>query len=449
VRYVCLCALLVIASSGCTEETEEIPCAELLNGVCVGVENEAGDKAGACPCTGPMAEVHNQAELAAALAGAPSCVTLADGKYGVVEVHDGFQLVGASAKGVVLDWLSFVDGAASACRLTTTGATVWEGASGTMQYLSVGPSPDDGVIVGAGAEARIVGSTIARSKRYGVSAFGHRSLTIERTLFDGSSYYATGPGIWASCPEGCACAAIPELVVRDSIVREAGIVGLLISGTHAELNNLRIERTSVGPNLEAGIGLAVTQCATVTGTQLQVVDNEDPGMCLDGSKVTLDDVEVSGNLRGIMLVSHSAPSEVHLTGATVTNNQGVGIGIAGAIFAVVDDSIVDNTMAIALPALIDGTSAGAVSVGDGVCWNGSAVAHIHRMTVKGSQRNGFLINGPASGILEDVTLADGQIVQINYETGSQPMTSGATPPIEPIPEDMFCIEDRYPAPAPM
>src|SRR5262245_10152059 len=166
-RYLFVCALL---GSGCSDPNDDVPCTEQLNGVCVGIENEAGGQAGPCPCSRPLIEVRGQAELDAALRGAPSCILLAEGQYGVVELHDGFELVGASVQGVALQWLNFLDGAASACRLTTTGTYLAEGASSTMQYLNIGPSPVDGVLVSAGADARIVGSTITSTKRYGVSA---------------------------------------------------------------------------------------------------------------------------------------------------------------------------------------------------------------------------------------------------------------------------------------
>jgi hypothetical protein len=202
----------------------------------------------------------------------------------------------------------------------------------------------------------------------------------------------------------------------------------------------------VGPNFDGGIGLAVTQCSSVTGTRLEVVNNVDPGMCLDGSKVVLHDVHASGNLRGIMLVSESAPSDVHIAGATLANNDGVGLGIGGATFAVVEDAVIDDTRSIALPVLVSGVSAGTDVVGDGVCWNASAVAHIRRMTVRGSERNGFLISGPASGILEDIAVSDGRILETNNPAGSHPMTSGATPPIETVSWDIGCIMDSYPMP---
>src|SRR5262245_2725065 len=128
-------ALALLA--GCSDPTEDVVCTEQLNSVCVGVENEAGDQAGACPCSGPAIEVHGQAALEAALAGAPSCIHLADAQYGAIELHDGFELVGDSVQGVVTQWVNFLDGSASACRLTTSGTYVAEGASGTMQYLSI------------------------------------------------------------------------------------------------------------------------------------------------------------------------------------------------------------------------------------------------------------------------------------------------------------------------
>ena len=439
-----LCALLWVGSFGCTDASEEeIACIEQLNGVCVGVENEAGDKVGACPCSVAPIEVGSQAELVAALAGPPSCIHLAEGRYGVVELRNGFEIVGTSWHGVVLDWLSFVDGSASACRLTTTGANVAEGARGAMQYVSIESSPADGVLVSAGAEARIVGSTIKKSAHYGVSAFGIRSLEIERSVIEGVGTDRSGPGIWASCPEGCSCATPPDVVVSDTVVRKTSIVGIAILGARGDLRNVRVANTTVGEQLDGGLGFGVADCASVTATGLEVVDNACVGMCLDSSKVALDDLVASGNLRAIYAGTRSAPAEVRISGATLTNNRGYGLSIAGATFAVVEDTLVDDTTGLALPVIVSGVSASTENVAEGICWTGSAVAHFHRVTVQGSERNAILIQGPASGILEDVAVPGGHIVQVQYDGGAQPMTSGVTPSIEVSPEVQSCGQDYY------
>ena len=453
-RSMGMCALVGLGSWGCSHGAPElVPCGEQLNEVCVGVENEVGDRLGPCPCSGPAIEVSNHDELAAALAGNPACITLADGAYGVAELRNGFSIVGASAEGVVLQWLSFIDGAASACRMTTTGAYVAKGASGTMQYLSVEGSPEDGVRVDEGADARIVGTTIHGSERYGVSAFGIRSLAVERSLIAGTYEYGrpgwpTGPGIWASCPDGCACAVPPEVTVHDSVVRHSALIGISIVGAHTDFRNVRIAQTVVSSNFAAGLGLGISQCSTVTATHLEVVDSADAGICVDGSKVEFDDVQVSGNLRGLFVHSASAPAEVHIAGAAIRDNLGIGLAITSATFAVVDDSIVEDTKNIALPLPVSGVSASAALVGDGICWNGTAVAHMHRVTVSGSERNGILIHGPASGILEDVVVPGGRIFQVNYESGSQPLSSGTTPSIQTSAGDEQCAEDVYPMPPP-
>ncbi|HZO13848.1 MAG TPA: right-handed parallel beta-helix repeat-containing protein, partial [Polyangiaceae bacterium] len=416
-------------------EIREEPCADELDGVCVGVDTEEGDKVGACPCSGASKEVADRAELLLAFQNEAACVTLADGHYGIVEVPDGFELVGASVDGVVLDWLSFVGGSASACRMNTKGVNVVGGASGRLQYLSVADSPADGVLVDPGGEAHIVGSTIDGSSRYGVSGFGAHSVVIERSAIKGGA----GPGIWVACTEGCACMARPELVIRDSVVRENSVVGMSIVGADADLQGVSISRNVVGENFEAGAGISVSTCSRITAANLEIADNADFGLLIDSSRAEIDGIEVTGNLRGIFTQTQTGLSEIRIAGASVTDNFGVGLGISGATTITFDDSIVSDTRTIALPVLVDGVSAGAQNISEGICWSGTAVAELHRVLVKNSDLVAFVIDGPASGVLEDVTLPDGSLLEVNYTSGPQPMTSGSTPPIHTLPDgDSSC-----------
>src|SRR5262245_8009016 len=120
------CALLLGVLPGCyfVREVEEAECHTTVAGVCAGVENDAGGLLGSCQCFGSPQQVANRSELGAALAGAPACIQLADGLYGVVEIPNGFGLMGASVEGVVLDHVRFASGSGSACRMTVRGASI-------------------------------------------------------------------------------------------------------------------------------------------------------------------------------------------------------------------------------------------------------------------------------------------------------------------------------------
>ena len=93
--------------------------------------------------------------------------------------------------------------------------------------------------------------------------------------------------------------------------------------------------------------MSASACSSITAADLEITDNEDYGLYIDGSQAEIDNVEVSGNLRGIYTTTQSAPAEVRIAGASVTGNQGVGVGISGASVMTLEDSIVSDTRMIA------------------------------------------------------------------------------------------------------
>jgi hypothetical protein len=403
----------------------------------VGVESAWGEQLGACECAGTAIEASSRDELAAAFAGRPACIQLADGAYGNVEVPEGFELVGASPDGVKVGALRFTSGRASACRMSVhSGVSVAASAEGRMQYVHVIDSPGDGVALEQGAAVRIAGSSITGSQRYGVSAFGARSVEVVHSLIDGQQSepaHGGGPGIWVQCDDVAACASPPTLVLRDSIVRRNRIVGVHVVGAIADIERVHIVETFVGENFESGGGFCASAGSSVVGSGLVVQDNVDFGVLIDSSDAVLEDIDVSRNLRGVW-VQHIEKS-VRISGATLDKNEGVGLALRGETCAtvVVEDAVISNTTNVPLPVLVTGVSAAAEVVGDGVQWEGNIVGLFRRVHLHANQRDGFVINGPASGVLEDVTLSGGDedpgILQQCYSGGPQPTILGSTPPL--------------------
>ncbi len=397
-----------------------------------------------------MRELAGAAELSAALASAAagSCVKLKDGHFGAVEIPAGVHLVGASLDGVVLDGLSFATGmGASACRLTVAGQVSVSASDAQLKYALVDEAPDNAVTVEPGASLTIAGSTISHAQRHGIVAFDTAALQIERSvIIDGA-----GPGLWLQCTGGCDCAAPPlTLWMRDVVVRRNALSGVSLIGVEADLARVRVAETMVGDNFEAGGGLSVSGCSTLTASGLEIVENADFGLLIDDSDVALggpaedERVEVRGNLRGIWIqhISVSAPHQARIDNAVLTGNIGVGIGFAGSYGdgpITVTHTTISDTLDIALPVLVGGVSASVTCVGDAVHWLGGVEAHLDTVVTSGSGRYGVLIDGPASATLKDVVLTGGDedlgIVQVNFTDGPQPETLGSTPPIMATADD--------------
>jgi len=428
-------------------------CEERIDDVCVGVGTAIDDLLGPCPCSGPVQTVSNSAQLDTALASssAGDCVFLQDGHYGSVDVPAGVGIEGATVPGVVLKGLTFGGGAeASACRLTVTGTVEVDGDAARLKYVHVTGKPSDGVALKSGGGVTIEGSTISEAQRYGIVATEGGSVAMTRSVVTGGD----GPGIWMQCDGDCDCTgAPPRLTLEQVAVRENSLVGVALLGTQAELTTVHIANTTVGANFEAGGGLSIARCSDVTATDLRVEDNSDFGILADNSDVTLggpgsgDGVTINGNLRGIWLqnISQKASHTATVQNATLTGNQGIGIGMAGALGEKsihISDVTIADTEGIALPNLVGGVSAGVICMADAVLWLNGVEAHLENVTTSGSGRVGVLIDGPATGSLKDIEMTGGDenggIVQVNYIGGPQPDVEGSTP-------DITVTEDEKPA----
>ncbi len=428
-------------------------CEAHIDDLCVGVGTATGDLLGPCPCSDPVQTVNDASELHAALgtSGPGDCVFLQDGQYGHVDLPAGVGIEGATVAGVVLGGLTFAGGAeASACRLTVEGTVEVNGDGARLKYVHVTDQPSDGVTVAAGGEVTLEGSTISEATRYGILGTDSGSVTMIRSAVTGGA----GPGIWMQCDGDCDCSGAPPRLTLDQVaVRGNALVGVALLGTRADLTTVQIANTTVGDNFEAGGGLSIARCSDVTATDLRVENNSDFGVLADNSDVTLggpgsdEGVTINGNLRGIWLqnISSKASHTATIQNATLTGNQGIGIGMAGALGEKsihISDVTIADTEGISLPNLVGGVSAGVICMADAVLWLNGVEAHLENVTTTGSGRIGVLIDGAATGSLQDVKLTGGDenggIVQVNYTGGPQPDATGSTP-------DITVTEDEKPA----
>src|SRR4030095_12517235 len=111
-------------------------------------------------------------------------------------------------------------------------------------------------------------SEIHHAQRYAVSAFEVGRIEINSTLIDDSA----GPGLWAQCSAGCACASPPSVVMSGVRLTQTSLVGVSLVGTVASMNNVEVSDTRVGSSHMGGGGVSISACSTVTATDVRIFD---------------------------------------------------------------------------------------------------------------------------------------------------------------------------------
>jgi hypothetical protein len=226
------------------------------------------------------------------------------------------------------------------------------------------------------------------------------------------------------------------------------IVGLSLVGASAHLDNVEVTNTDVGQSFDAGGGISASACSTLTATDLRIADNEDFGLLLDDSALDVDGFSVARNLRGVWMqnIGASMPATASLRNATITENRGVGIGVASSSVGVtIQQTVVSDTKVISLPVLIDGVSASTEQVGDGITWKGGSQVALDGVTVSASQRVSVLIDGEvgSGSSIANVTLAGGDeslgiLQQSVPEGGEQPSVTGS-PSVTVLPDEQYSV----------
>lgn len=444
---------LLFVPFGCDDGDESAPvdtaCAEgnTIGAVCAGVPaTPTGDTAS---CNAVLT-VATASELDSALSGTSGgdCVVLAAGKYAAVTLPAGVSLIGAGADATTVDAVTVTSGTSGVADLTIESGTltVRSGAVATLSGTRILDSGGDAVLIEEGASATIRQSEITAPARYGISAFDVASVNIEQTIIED----AEGPGMWLSCAGGCECTSTVSGTIKDTVFRNNRIVGLSFVGASVTLDNVRVADTTVGDNFEAGGGISASGCSDVDATALTVENNVDFGMLVDDSSLSLDGGTIDDNLRGLWVqaIGATRPTDgVSVLNTVLSANEGVGFGVDKASVNVsIASSRILDTKIVPLPVLVNGVSASAMDVGDGMAWLGTSEVTVTNVSLENNARAGLLIDGPvASGsLIEDLALSGTSgtldLLQQNLPPGGQqPTTSGTTPAIESDSAERFAI----------
>lgn len=200
--------------AGCAGRVETVPdsCAQEqeIFGECVGVtprcECTENVCAGSIPCS-DIVEVHDDAELSAALAaaGAGTCLALREGTYPMVHVPAGVGLIGARADDVQVEGVELATG--GGVRGVTVGAdriVVAPGASGALvECTRVAHASGPAIAVQTGGSAAVRDSEIDGGE-VGALASDAAVVTIESSTIAGA-----GRGIQAACDGDAAARGRP------------------------------------------------------------------------------------------------------------------------------------------------------------------------------------------------------------------------------------------------
>jgi hypothetical protein len=393
--------------TGCSSEPETLgmPCERLgesgvaLEALCDDDFCTAGVECSA------VVEVESADGLAGAVGGASAgtCIALAPGRYGAVELPGGVHLLGRGANFVAVAGVTVLPGGTSVVRgvQVNGGVVVADGASGvSVEDACVVSSTTSGVRASAGSTVSVARSHIKDAAGYGVEAFDVTRLSLLETRITG----AGAPGVWASCSDGCACSAQPEVDFQDVTVHEAALVGVALNGVNARLRDVSIADTGLR-DFQGGGALAMGQCSVVDAEAvvLQVKSAGDLdaygafGLLSDGVSGRLG---AAGSDRGIIIVGgrpgawfmdrEGRGAELQVNAIDVSSSTGVGIGVSAGARGII---IVGGRIADTLGDTVPLANGGADTVGDGLSWNEGAGLVIDGVSLSRSARQAVLIDG--------------------------------------------------------
>jgi hypothetical protein len=440
---------MLLCATGCTNTviiTDSDPCAgvsasscpDQVRGICVGVASAPNCEPQRCDCSEIVTVDGSELSAALASATAGSCVEIGSGDYGDIDVPAGVTILGGGHLATSVGDVQ-LQSSAILCGVTATSVTVPDGATeAIVQSSLIEGSSSHGVSVGVGASAALSRSTVDGASEVGVYARDAAALVISRSIVaNGNSF-----GVAAFCGD-CVCPTEPtfEVRVRDSMIRGSRTAGAVFHGVAVDIRGVAIFDTDVGANFDAGAGMSVS-CSSIEATGVTVAGSTDYGVGLFQSSGTMgaagdgNGVRISDSLGGLWLIDISASSSqtIEIDNAVLFDNKAVGLGIAGPSGGgpvIIRDTTVRDTQLKALPILVGGVSAGSADVGDGLLWLHGVDVSLHDVTIDNSPRASVLIDGPATGLLDNVSLTGGDaalgILLQSYLGGAKPSTSGTTP----------------------
>ena len=371
--FTVLVGMFATALVACGSSTSSPPapagCADKVGALCVGAPEAsvcAGDACTADVTCASVIKVTTSAQLESALATATAgaCLALAAGNYGNADVPAGVSLLGTGANAVTLASVRINGGKGSTIRgLTVKGGGVF---AKDAQSLAI-----DRVKIVSGA------------------TFGLYLLDSDGAVSASTISGNSGNGIIAICKS--ACDARPKVSFSGVLAKDNETAGLLVRGVTVEFNGMLIRHTKAKAFF-FGRGIDAAAGATLSGKALQVDDSEDIGIFLEGGSITLDDLHVSRNVRGIHLRKVTGG---RLSTFELRDNKAVGLGVdAASVGIVVEGGIIAGTKSVSTPSDIGGEQ----SIGDGVNWlHGSAVKISASVRIENSGRRAVIADLEARG----------------------------------------------------
>jgi hypothetical protein len=346
-------------------------------------------------------------DAAAAEAAAGTCIALAPGSYGEVTLPGGAILTGGDAADTTVGSVTLLAGAASVVRGVHVAGVVKVRADAVdvrLERLLVTGSKN-GVQAEAGASFTLVDSELRDVPENAVLIVDAARARIERTSIVNSG----GPGIWAQCSAGCACASPPVLELAGVTLSDNAFVALSLHGVNASLAGVTITHPRAA-GFQYGGGVAAAACSTVNAQGLTVDGAESFGLLMDSASGHLGGM---GDENGIIIINNrgggvwfqKVVDPLTLENATLSDNAVSGIDIGGGSRGIIIiNNRVGGTASASFQAIgyigAAGTPApvGLQTIGDGLIWGEDAEVQIDGLTLSGSGRNAFLIDGAvASG----------------------------------------------------
>ncbi len=295
--------------------------------------------------------------LAEALAAAKpnECVILTTGTYvGAFELPSDVSLAGANGSMAVL----MGDGSGKPV-LTIRG-----GKRSTVRGLKVDSSRGNGVAIDPGP-ANLVGVVVQGDT-------SHAALT-------------------SSCSKsGC------EQVTLEDTELVGGTVGLLASGSLVRMVRGRIAEMG-GKGLSDGSGVVAARGAHVSLESVTIEKNAQAGVLADGegTRVTLDQAHVTGNLERGVWVQNVADGGVELTGGAISDNRLVGLGVRESVGVRLTGVEISGTQLVEVPVGISAKE----NVGDGVgLFTGARDVVLDLVRATGNGRAQILADGCGTGV---------------------------------------------------
>ncbi len=452
---------VTVSPLGCSESDNSkdppasCPTGDEIYGQCAGVPPQAICEGDSCTDGVDCSEVMtatDQASLNAALS-APAvgtCIALAPGSYEKVTLPSGVSLLGKSAESVQVKGVVVAAGEEAVVRGVTVeenGVVVEAGATARLEAVRVTGATSVGIQVSNGAQVTLIQSSIEGGAAGGMTVADGGSLMVENSIVEANA----GPGLWSACSTDCDCTEKPEVILKTSIVRNNHVGGVVLFATVALLTEVNIQGTLVGDDVGFGLGgggLSAATCSNLTANKLNVFQNQSYGILIDDSAAMLGDpgadpnIFIRENKIGVWAqhISQSESQTVTLDGATLEDNAGVGVGVDGDAVGLiicrtaVIGTVMDNQLVEA---------GGSQQVGDGLLWLGGSEIVIDGLELSGNARASVVIDGEATGSMKNVTLNEGDeekgIVQQSFSGGTQPQVGESAPAITTSPMGLFSI----------